>query len=225
MTTILNPNRVAAEEVAAARRSGTGTLRILRMRSIIARWKGEQRDMLPIERALEIEAKAWGALARIKITSDSDLPVAPADLADDLGIIVREVSFKESDISGAISRKDGGVVILVNKFDPPNRRRFTIAHELGHFYLHLGEDQEGEATDRVDFRRTLYGGRAHTMEEQEANHFAAAFLMPCPLIGQALRGADNTQDMSASFGVSEEAMSIRLKTIEKHPELLYAVQR
>jgi hypothetical protein len=61
----------------------------------------------------------------------------------------------------------------------PNRRRFSIAHELGHLFIHMGYllDEEkwasvGAYTDSVYYR---YG---FNVEETEANEFAAAFLMP-----------------------------------------------
>ena len=35
--------------------------------------------------------------------------------------------------------KESIFIILVNKTKPPTRRNFTIAHELGHYFLHSDE--------------------------------------------------------------------------------------
>ncbi|MCZ7584980.1 MAG: XRE family transcriptional regulator [Deltaproteobacteria bacterium] len=58
-------------------------------------------------------------------------------------------------------------LIFVNTLTPPDRVRFTIAHELGHLLLHDGYVPEKE-------------------REREANAFASEFLMPTPLISPQL---------------------------------------
>ncbi|HEV3145562.1 MAG TPA: ImmA/IrrE family metallo-endopeptidase [Gemmataceae bacterium] len=75
---------------------------------------------------------------------------------------------------------DGGY-ILVNADDPVPRRRFSAAHELGHFLLHFrpgdadpigGYLQEDETIAEVDEVEDL------AAMERQANHFAAELLMP-----------------------------------------------
>ena len=58
-------------------------------------------------------------------------------------------------------------VILINATSPTDRKRLTIAHELGHLVLHS-----------VDVTEEL---------EIEANWFAAEFLMPAEVIRPQLR--------------------------------------
>lgn len=58
---------------------------------------------------------------------------------------------------------------------PLGRIHFTIAHELGHFYLHRGYLLSGRSHGSItDFR-------SHDVMEQEADEFAAALLMPLEL--------------------------------------------
>lgn len=81
------------------------------------------------------------------------------------------------------------VVIGVNKNHPLNRRRFTIAHELGHFLLHVG----GKFHVDYKFRLKLSDEEVHTgtsIEEKEANLFAAELLMPARFIKQDLAKID-----------------------------------
>ncbi len=60
-----------------------------------------------------------------------------------------------------------------------NRLRFTVAHELAHFFLHRDLPQKTHFSSLPDFARWTenYGGRKYTIE-QEANEFAGRLLVP-----------------------------------------------
>lgn len=81
----------------------------------------------------------------------------------------------------AYVRKDGDSFAIAIRDDvPPNRRRFSIAHELGHLFLHLGylvDDELWNSTEAgyLDSVRHRLG---FNEEEYEAHEFAGAFLMP-----------------------------------------------
>ncbi|MDK2042367.1 ImmA/IrrE family metallo-endopeptidase [Aliarcobacter butzleri] len=85
------------------------------------------------------------------------------------------------------------------------RNNFTIAHELGHLYLHARNIKK----DIIEFNR--YGsGRL----EWEANWFAAAFLMPEKIFIEKCNefNSDN-YELSLYFNVSESAIKIRKKDL------------
>lgn len=60
-----------------------------------------------------------------------------------------------------------------------NRLRFTVAHELAHYFLHREVPQAAHFSSLPDFARWTenYGGRKYTIE-QEANEFAGRLLVP-----------------------------------------------
>lgn len=60
-----------------------------------------------------------------------------------------------------------------------NRLRFTVAHELAHFFLHRDLPQKENFASLPEFARWTenYGGRKYTIE-QEANEFAGRLLVP-----------------------------------------------
>lgn len=58
-----------------------------------------------------------------------------------------------------------------------NRRRFSIAHELGHLFLHLELLQEDNWNSKVDCKQ-VYNRYGSGVKENEAHAFAASFLMP-----------------------------------------------
>lgn len=135
-------------------------------------------------------------------------PVNVVGLAKELGINVFKDDL-EAGISG-ILRKDSeiggasGYVILVHRAHHPNRQRFTVAHELGHYFLHR-EQIYGELKDD-EFYRALPGPL-----ETEANKFAADLLMPYELIDSlAKEGIIGLEELSAELQVSRQALAIRL---------------
>jgi Zn-dependent peptidase ImmA (M78 family) len=106
-------------------------------------------------------------------------------------------------------------MVLVNSNDSPFRKRFTIAHELGHFLLHL-DHADGEEVDRAsDLFRTYETDERSTdrSKEVEANQFAAALLMPAPSVMREWETLRSLELMAIRFNVSEEAMGYRLATL------------
>lgn len=142
-----------------------------------------------------------------------EAPVRLEPITEGLGAIVvtREL---EPELSGMLVREDGDVVIGVNKHHPLVRRRFTVAHELGHLELHPGRALILDTSVRVNFRDPV-SSLATDREEIEANRFAAALLMPQELVVQAAVGAprdpdDLVRSLARRFKVSQPAMGYRL---------------
>jgi predicted transcriptional regulator len=88
----------------------------------------------------------------------------------------------------------------------PMRRRFTIAHEIGHFVLHAPG-----ATGAVFCRVTDAPEAPKQLIEREANRFAAELLMPEDLVrSEATRLGADCGAMAELFQVSAPAMGWRL---------------
>lgn len=113
-------------------------------------------------------------------------------------------------ISGYIERQDGSYRIVVNSNHAPTRRRFTAAHELGHYIYHrdlLGEgvgDNRAYRTDGTDRPNP----NIHAVHERQANSFAANVLMPRHRLSDV--AGQSTAALAQQFKVSPEAMRIRL---------------
>lgn len=93
------------------------------------------------------------------------------------------------------------------------RRRFTIAHELGHYFL-----KHNEFTDRSLLSRNSLMGLEYEAFEQEANYFAKRLLAPVPLIYQYLRELPGiTKELLANvFDISYSVSNSILEELEKH---------
>jgi Zn-dependent peptidase ImmA (M78 family) len=123
----------------------------------------------------------------------------------------------DQDLSGMLIRDGDRKVIAVADHHPRVRRRYTIAHELGHLVMHPGRPYIVESSHavRIDHRQNT-PGFADQREEREANQFAAALLMPPGLISQhwGLQGGEVSKamiaQMAALFDVSPIAMQYRL---------------
>ncbi|CAH7234700.1 Peptidase_M78 domain-containing protein [Vibrio chagasii] len=142
----------------------------------------------------------------------------------------KKVSLSSMNYSGEISSDSNGISIWVNPLDSDNRRRFTIAHELGHL-VHdiipeLGNDNSIKYSDT---QKTLKRDGRQAPEEYRANDFAAKLLMPEKLILERskvviknIQGITKQakvprsafiEGMAKMFSVSEQAMEIRLKNV------------
>ncbi len=138
-------------------------------------------------------------------------PVDPAWIASSLGIKVVEMSLPPN-VSGALIKKEGSdPAIILERSDSKNRKRFSCAHELGHYVRRLGTDSH--SYKYIDLRGDL--ARAGTdPEEIFANNFAACLLMPEDEVRGKLRESNSRLELAQYFGVSDEALSIRLNKLK-----------
>ena len=139
-----------------------------------------------------------------KICQYYDIEVEPIDAEDNLSgfFLVNDKKIK---------------MIGYNKNHSENRKRFTIAHEFGHFQLHLQSDQKFFIDNNSKFFRNEKSSSGELKQEREANAFAAALLMPVPLLERELEKINDNEDidsivifLSSRFLVSEESMRYRL---------------
>jgi hypothetical protein len=131
-----------------------------------------------------------------------EMPVPVEAIAGDLlGLHVSEADL--DGVSGLLY--PGRRRIVLNETEPAERKRFTLAHELGHWICQCQDGPEVEVYCRAEDVTLDPQARA---VEREANVFAAELLMPEPAVREAWEG--DADACAASFGVSGEAMRWRL---------------
>jgi len=144
----------------------------------------------------------------------TSLPVDPQQIAEQLGIVVANAPMTD-DVSGMLVREPDRIVIGVNGNHHENRKRFTIAHEIGHLRLHKGRSVIMDSDVRMNFRDKV-ASLATDREEIEANRFAAALLMPEHVVRpwvaeQSFRNAAQMVGQFAeTFKVSPSSANFRL---------------
>lgn len=133
-------------------------------------------------------------------------PVDVTMILNALGLQLIEADFDDPAVSGAFDRTKKSIFLSVR--DSKTRQLFTVAHELGHYFLNPDKNTDifyrREANEFVDF----------PSEEQEANWFAAALLMPRELITKIWNQEKDEGLVAAYFGVSQSAAHWRLKNVK-----------
>ena len=107
------------------------------------------------------------------------------------------------------SEKVSGLLVVSNQLDteyatigfnanhPWCRRRFTIAHEIGHLLLgHTCNDDDGDDSHN----------------ETEANFFAAELLMPRKILKKDFAISPEIPTLARLYRVSDQSLSIQLMT-------------
>lgn len=161
----------------------------------------------------QVENKASEVLTRHNLTT---VPIDPVLLASREGIKVNNARFSDDNLAGMIVKRGEDISILVNSDDPPYRKRFTIAHELAHHFLHLMVDGEYVDKEANLFRQHPGEERPTTPErrrEIQANMFAASLLMPEDEVRRYWQERPSIEDLARIFNVSEEAMGYRVDAL------------
>ncbi len=162
----------------------------------------------------KIEQKTKELLQKAKVSK----PAIPVDdIAMLLDIDVRYAALV-GNISGLFYTENGKSIIGGNSLHSPVRQRFTVAHEIGHYYLkHKGDF----FVDRRILFRSENSKDINPKEEIEANAFAASLLMPEEMVMNEIMknelwdsDADTVvHKLATIFEVSTQAMEIRLQNL------------
>lgn len=152
-------------------------------------------------KALAILDKYWDRVIPINVKSIAE--------AAGLNVIEKDIIDGDQSISGKFSLEENRPTITLksNEFKP--RQRFTLAHELGHYFMGHGAS--------IDDNKSIYRNKpdSYDWREREANAFAAEVLMPKMVINFLIEDKDITtvEELAKLLNVSESAMRYRLKNV------------
>jgi Zn-dependent peptidase ImmA (M78 family) len=163
-------------------------------------------------RYAKIEAVTAELLQKYRVKG----PAVPVeDIAEGEGAVIIVKQFN-NEISGLLLREGNNAIIAVERKQSPARKRFTIAHELGHLMLHQGKEVRVDKAFRVNLR-SPESSTAEDVEEIESNAFAAAILMPEMFLRKDVTGLvldiedeERVQSLAKRYHVSAQAMTLRL---------------
>jgi Zn-dependent peptidase ImmA (M78 family) len=148
-------------------------------------------------------------LRQLQITH---LPIDPFAIAAKRDIVVQEDLSLSSGISGCLM-KVGDVfgILYSSRFSSEGFKRFTVAHELGHYFLN-GHVQQLFASGE-GLHKSESGFTSKNPIEREADAFAAGLLMPKALFNTAIANAGGglaaIESLSELCGTSLTATAIR----------------
>jgi Zn-dependent peptidase ImmA (M78 family) len=153
-------------------------------------------------------------LDEIKNKYKGQIPVPIVSIATDLGIDVYETDDLNKDISGSITNNNGKYVIQVNDKHSSLRQRFTIAHEIGHYFKHsafltIGKEIVDPVKQPVLYRSDHPATEEELDMDREANIIAADLLMPEDEFKKAWEESSSIEEVADKFKVSVSAVVVR----------------
>ncbi|MBF0807119.1 ImmA/IrrE family metallo-endopeptidase [Rothia nasimurium] len=157
-----------------------------------------------------LESKVWDGTYPVKITPFAralDVNVNYTDLEHVSGLIVKK-------------GRDIPAEVLLNSKESYQRRRFTLAHELGHLIERstISGDQQFDFVDlRPDPLFTAQNS-TYNLHEFYADEFAGSLLMPATKVEELRSEGWSVARMAAFFDVTPSAMSKRIERLMKHDE-------
>ena len=147
----------------------------------------------------------------------ADLPpdIDITDLCAKLDIFsITEIDTRSFEAALLMDEHKANGSILLASGRRPERHRFSIGHELGHFLIptHMPRPGQPMSCSLADLHLTDASTQdRHKRVEAEANRFAAALLMPPARLRKAMtaREPDLSEivELARAFGVSKEAMA------------------
>jgi hypothetical protein len=129
-----------------------------------------------------------------------DLPVIVAAC----GLKYREVDYFPEEVDALIVCSDAGNVAVVNSRQSEARRRFSLAHEIGHYMLHRNGSEIGDTptidSPPADDDESFSSSAA----EREANLFARELLVPIEFLKAFFCPGMEAGDIASRFSRQRE---------------------
>jgi Zn-dependent peptidase ImmA (M78 family) len=154
-----------------------------------------------------------------KILAESNVKAPPVDLLQILtahGIGYEEVEDFPDTVDALIVEDGSKVYAAVNAKQHLHRRRFSLAHELGHYFMH----RQGMPEEDITIDNPPSGDENDTATkspaEIEADLFAGELLVPLQMLKPYVQ--KGIPELSRLFLVSEQVVSI---AISRHMTALY----
>jgi Zn-dependent peptidase ImmA (M78 family) len=143
-------------------------------------------------------------------------PYDPYSIADALQVRVQERSL--NGLEGYVQLEGNRWSVVISSSGPRTRRRFTLAHELGHVLL-FRAGEEGCARDLMRYRSGDFQPDLHQDPDEEAlcNAFAQELLMPRSDVEERLQlktvSPRSILDFAREFDVSIQAAALKSITV------------
>ncbi|MBM4286796.1 MAG: ImmA/IrrE family metallo-endopeptidase [Deltaproteobacteria bacterium] len=157
-------------------------------------------------------AMAAQIIRDLRIREPSEISIK--DIAMNRGAFVRE-SILEGSEARLIRKGRKGIVTVNSGIREDGRKRFAIAHELGHFELH--------STSQLIFctEEDMLFWNEGKSQEIEANEFSACILMPEEMFSKRIKtgppNLKNVRDIAEQFRTTLTATALRYCQLSPEP--------
>lgn len=148
---------------------------------------------------------------------------APGDVSVEEMVWSAGAFIKKEPIGGSEGRiqshKDTSIITVDSGITQEVRKRFVLAHELGHFHLHRHLSPLFSDTDA-----TLSEWRAKGIQEKEANDFAAELLMPSAMFQEKVKGRKLNlsliKEVADHFNTSLTSTFLKYRSLGDYPVMI-----
>ena len=168
---------------------------------------------MPQHQETPLPARSRNAREELRRLADGPFPIE----LEPFGALWGLAEVEEADlglVDALLLPTGGGYIALVNERHHSARKRFSLAHEIGHLLL-------AERADGVKFRRPSCSGRAVDPTERACNRLAAEMLMPKEaFLGQASAlgwGLSSVLTLGTVFETSLESTARRMVELSPIP--------
>lgn len=152
---------------------------------------------------------------------------APSDIDLDLIAFSLGAEVKRSHLSdceGYIIGTEEKAIITINDNAPPERQRFSLGHEIGHFVNDKKQNLTYRCTTSDMRQRTPQENNFRQHKEVRANQFAAELLIPdfiaSPFLSDLPVTFESVHDLAGTFNVSRTSTAIRFVELSPYPCML-----
>lgn len=138
-----------------------------------------------------------------------NIPIDVRQVAERLGLEVQYLLL-DSGTDGMIVKEAGRPCkVVVDALAHTHRRRFTLAHEIGHYVQKYQKYALGDEGGEIDYRDER-SSKGTEPDERWANGFAAALLMPASAVRQFWAQGMTPEQLAEAFNVSQRSMDLRI---------------
>jgi len=118
-------------------------------------------------------------------------------------IYIESYSF-QNDLCGLLIIDEDETTLVFNSHHSPERRNFTIGHELGHYFLHKNDKTrfEDRSKNMTDFNKSVI--------EMQANAFASHLILPTSVLVTMLNSHYHFYRISKIVKISYQALYWRI---------------
>ena len=143
---------------------------------------------------------------------NDQIPVNIVEKIKEQNIELNELCYDLHDeVLGEIKKENGKYKINIQGYDFNYRRRFTMAHELGHYKLHKDLLDDEGLDDGLSYE-TMYrkNAKISSMEETQANKYAIEMLVPKELIISIVKELNKIKEIPRIIDENGEANNLNL---------------
>ncbi len=148
--------------------------------------------------------------------------------ASGLNVILIEEELQNYD-GKIIFGKNKTLIKINSKIQFEQRKRFVIAHEIGHLFLHKDLQLSNDTFENLNIVSGMEDALKNGKQELEANQFASELLMPHKIFLKEAKGKKFSplliKELSTRFNTSLTATVFRYLQLELHPICIVYIEK